>query len=275
MTTHPFHVRSRKETGYAPVNGLNMYFEITGAGHPLIYIPAAFAFAGMTEFPELAQKWRVVQVDLQGHGRTADIDRQLSFEQHAKDVVALMRYLGMERAHVFGWSYGGLIAMLMALRHPRLVDRIATYGSLFGAPQQAIRPEMIGPPVEQSPYGSSHRFAREGYERVAPDPDHWPAIWRKVVDLVPEGFTAGELASVKNRVLVALGDNDFVRLEHALYAYAKIPNAELAVIPDATHFLLYDRPWKLEPILAEFFSAPADRLPFGTVATGYYPGKTR
>jgi pimeloyl-ACP methyl ester carboxylesterase len=64
-------------------------------------------------------------------------------------------------------------------------------------------------------------------------------------------------------------------LEHALYAYATIPNAELAVVPDATHFVLYDRPWKLEPIVAEFFSAPEQRLPFGTIATGYQPGKTR
>src|SRR5437868_2513517 len=91
----------RKETGYAPVNGLNMYYEISGSGEPLIYIPAAFAFAGITEFPELARRWRVVQVDLQGHGRTADIDRPLSFEQHARDIVALMRHLEIERAHLF------------------------------------------------------------------------------------------------------------------------------------------------------------------------------
>src|SRR5207248_6854605 len=128
-------VAQRKETGYAPVNGLNMYYEISGAGEPLIYIPAVFAFAGLTEFPDLAKRWRVVQVDLQGHGRTADIDRPLSFEQHGKDVVALMRHLKIARAHLFGWSYGGLIVMLIAMQHPQMVDRIATYGSLFGAPQ--------------------------------------------------------------------------------------------------------------------------------------------
>jgi len=274
MSSLTSHARA-KEAGYAPVNGLNMYYEITGAGRPLIYIPAVFAFAGITEFPDLAKSWRVVQVDLQGHGRTADIDRPFSFEQHAQDVVALMRHLKIERAHLFGWSYGGLIAMLVAIRHPQLVDRVATYGALFGAPQQAIRPEMIGPPVEHSPDGPSHQFAREGYKCVAPDPDHWPVVWKKVMDCVPDGFTRDQLASVKNRVLVALGDNDFIRLEHALYAYSAIPNAELAVVPDATHFLLYDRPWKLEPILAEFFSAPAERLPFGTIGTGYHPGKTR
>jgi pimeloyl-ACP methyl ester carboxylesterase len=268
-------VARAKETGYAPVNGLKMYYEITGDGEPLIYIPAAFAFSGITDFPELAKRWRVVQIDLQGHGRTADIDRPLSFEQHVRDIVALMQHLKIERANFFGWSYGGLISMLIALRHPERVGRIATYGSLFGAPQDAIRPEMLGPAIEQTPDGAAHRFAREHYKRVAPDPDHWPVIWKKLVDIAPHALTREQLASMKNRVLVALGDNDFIRLEHALYAYATIPNAELAVIPDATHFLLYDRPWKLEPVVAEFFAAPEERQPFGTIATGYQPGKTR
>src|SRR5579885_84693 len=257
-------------TGYAPVNGLNMYYEITGAGEPLIYVPAAFAFAGITEFPELTKRWRVVQVDLQGHGRTADIDRPLSFEQHARDIVALVRHLGIERANFFGWRYGGLISLLIAMHHPELVDRIATYGTLFGAPSDAIRPDKLGPPVEQTPDGAAHRFARDQYRRVAPDPDHWPVIWKKLMDITLPTFTREQLASVRNRFLVALGDNDFIRLEHALYAYSAIPNAELAVIPDATHFLLYDRPWKLEPTLVEFFSAPEERLPFGTIATGYH-----
>jgi pimeloyl-ACP methyl ester carboxylesterase len=161
------------------------------------------------------------------------------------------------------------------MHHPERVDRIATYGSLFGPPQDAIRPEMVGASHEPSPDGPDHQFQREQYDRVAPDPDHWPVIWKKIMDLVPTGFTRDEIASVKHRVLVALGDNDFIRLEHALYAYRAIPNAELAVIPDASHFLLYEQPWKLEPVVAQFFSAPAERLPFGTIETGYYPGQRR
>src|SRR6201999_3263096 len=98
---------------------------------PFIYLPAAFAFSGITDFPELSKRWRVVQVDLQGHGRTADIDRPLSIAQHVEDVATLMRHLGIERAHFLGWSYGGLIALQMALSHPGLAGRVATYGSLF------------------------------------------------------------------------------------------------------------------------------------------------
>jgi pimeloyl-ACP methyl ester carboxylesterase len=208
-------IHRAKEAGYAPVNGLNMYYEMTGEGEPLIYIPAAFAFSGIIDFPELTKRSRVVQVSLQGHDRTADIDRPLSFEQHAKDIVALMRHLEIERANFFGWSYGGLISMLIAMRHPELVGRVATYGSLFGAAQDAIRPDKCGPPVEDRADGPAHQFAHDNYKRVVPDPDHWPVIWKKLVDIAPYEFTREQLASVKNRVLVALGDNDFIRLEHA------------------------------------------------------------
>jgi len=265
----------RKETGYASVNGLKMYYEISGAGDPLIYIPAAFAFAGITEFPDLARHFRVVQIDLQGHGRTADIDRPLTFEQHVEDVVGLMQHLGISRTHLFGWSYGGLVAVLVAMKYPGLVDRIATYGSLYGPPEDAIRPDKMGTPHEPTPDGQAHRFAREQYQRVAPDPSHWPIIWKKLTDLAPTGFTRDQLSSVQNRVLVAVGDNDFIRIEHALYAYQTLNNAELAVIPDATHFLLYEQPSKLESIVTQFLLAPAQRLPFGTIETGYYPGQTR
>jgi pimeloyl-ACP methyl ester carboxylesterase len=271
----PSPISPSRKTGYAPINGLRMYYEITGDGPPLIYIPAAFAFSGITEFPELTKTWRVIQVDLQGHGRTADIDRPLSFDQHAKDIVTLMDHLSIERANFFGWSYGGLISTLIALRHPERAGRIATFGSLFGTPQQGIRPEMIGAMAGDSPDGPAHAYARAQYDRVAPDPAHWPVFWKKLIDLAPEGFSEQQLKSLNNRVLIALGDNDFIRLEHAIEAYRTIPKAELAVIPDATHFLLYDRPWKLEPIIAEFFAAPDERLPHGTIATGYQPGKTR
>jgi len=208
----------------------------------VIYIPAAFAFAGITEFPELATRWRVVQVDLQGHGRTADIDRPLNFDQHAEDVAALMRHLDIERAHLFGWSYGGLVAMLIALRRPELVGRVATYGTLFGPPQDGIRPDKLGPPVEQTPDGLAHRFARDHYKRVAPDPDHWPVIWQKVVDLTPDGFypRAARVDATPRP------DSAGRQRLHSAGACAAClrghPNAELAVIPDATHFLLYDAP---------------------------------
>lgn len=93
--------------------------------------------------------------------------------------------------------------------------------------------------------------------------------------LSPDGFSREQLGKLRSRYLIALGDNDFVRLDHAIEVYSAIPQAELAVIPDASHFLPYDHPEILEPILSRFFSSPDARVPFGTIATGYRPGVTR
>src|SRR5690349_21728943 len=104
--------------GYAPVNGLEMYYEIegSGGGDPLVYIPNAFGFAGLISFPALIDNHSVITMDLQGHGRTADIsDRPLSIEQYARDVVALLKHLGVARADFFGFSFGGNTAAMIAL----------------------------------------------------------------------------------------------------------------------------------------------------------------
>src|SRR5512146_779711 len=104
-------------TGYVPVNGLEMYYEIEGTGDPLVYIPPAFGFAGLKSFPALAQSRSVITVDLQGHGRTADIPaRPISIEQYAKDVVGLLKQLGVSTADFFGESYGGNAAAIIAMR---------------------------------------------------------------------------------------------------------------------------------------------------------------
>jgi pimeloyl-ACP methyl ester carboxylesterase len=129
-----------------------MYYEIEGAGPPLVYIPPAFAFAGLKSFPALVQSHSVITVDLHGHGRTADLpDRPLTIEQHAEDVAGLLRHLGIAKVDFFGESYGGAIATMIAVRHPELVRRIATYGATFGPLDIAHNPAC---------YASNNRLRR-------------------------------------------------------------------------------------------------------------------
>ena len=211
-----------------------MYYEIGGSGDPLVYIPPAFSYAGVNSFPALVQSHSVITVDLQGHGRTADIpERPLTIEQHAKDVVGLLKHLGISKADFFGESYGGAIATLIAVHYPELVGRVATYGAIFGAPQIALNMEMLRTEHPPAPDSRGIQFQRENYKKVAPDPDYWPRIWDKVGSMQWGGFSNEELASIKAPTLIILGDHDFVRLEHALETFHLIPNAELAVIPDA------------------------------------------
>jgi pimeloyl-ACP methyl ester carboxylesterase len=275
MTTTLTHMAGTRR-GYAPVNGLKMYYEIEGTGDPLVHIPPAFGYAGLKSFPALIRSHAVITMDLQGHGRTADIpDRPLTIEQYAKDVVGLLKHLGVAKADFFGESYGGVTAIMIAVRYPELVGRVATYGATFGPPQVAHNPQMVR--FDRPPTAETREFAfqRESYEKVAPDPDYWPRIWEKVASFVWRGFSNEDLASITAPVLIALGDRDFVRLEHAVDTLRLIRNAELAVIPDAGHFALMSEHERVIPIIKHFLAKPEKRIPVATAGMGYHPGETR
>lgn len=268
--------KTAKKHGYAPVNGLKMYYEIEGTGNPLIFIHPALQFAGLNSFPSLVQHHSVISVDLQGHGRTADIpERPLSIDQYAKDVVGLMKYLGIAKADFLGESYGGNTAALIAVRHPELVGRVVTYSATFGPPQVAHNPKATRFDRAPTADSSNIQFQRESYKKVAPDPDYWPRIFEKLGGIHWEGFSNEELASIKAPILVIVGDYDFVRVEHAVETVNLIPNAELAVIPDASHFALSSEQDRVIPIIKHFLEKPAVRLPIATAEIGYYPGRTR
>jgi pimeloyl-ACP methyl ester carboxylesterase len=273
---NPLNGTTTESRGYAPVNDLKMYYEIEGTGDPLVYIPPAFSHAGVNLFPSLAESHSVITVDLQGHGRTADItERPITLKQHAKDVVGLLQYLGFPKADFFGESYGGVIATMIALDHPELVGRVATYGATFGPPQVAHNPEMLRFGHPPTPDSRGIQFQRENYKRVAPDPAYWPKFWEKVVSIQWEGFSSEELASIKAPVLIAVGDHDFVRVEHALETFRLVPHAELAVIPDAGHFAVFSEPERVIPVVKHFLGNPEKRLPLATAGMGYHPGETR
>ena len=268
--------KTTEAQGYARINGLKMYYEIEGTGDPLVYLPPVFGFAGLKSFPALVQSHSVLTVDFQGHGRTADIpERPITLEQNAKDVVGLLKYLGISKTDFFGESYGGVIATMLALCHPELVGRVATFGATFGPPDVALNMEMLRFSVAPTADARSFQFQRESYKKVAPDPDYWSKFWGKVCSIQWGGFSNEELASIKAPVLIAVGDHDFVRLEHALETFKFIPNAELAVIPDAGHFVLFSEQEKVIPVVENFLEKPEKKVPIATAETGYHPGETR
>jgi pimeloyl-ACP methyl ester carboxylesterase len=263
-------------SGYAPINGLTMYYEIVGTGDPLVFIPPAFGFAGLKSFPELVQNHSVITVDLQGNGRTADIpERPISIEQCAKDVVGLLQYLGISKADFLGESYGGNTAAMIAVRYPELVGRVVTYSATFAPPPNTLDPETTHfdhPPTAES---RGIRFQRERYKKVAPDPHYWPKIYDKVASIQWEGFSKGELGSIKAPILIVQGDHDFVRLEHSVETLKLIPHAELAVIPNASHFALSSEQERVIPIIKHFLEKPEKQIPLATANVGYHPDETR
>ena len=259
--------RTMVRSGYAPVNGFEMYYEIHGTvkGKPLITIHPAWGTANV--FPSLIGNRQLIAVELQGHGRSTDTDRPLTFEGEADDIAALLKYLEIEQADFFGESSGGIVAVMMAVRHPELVGRVASYAATFGSLK-------VGGNLPPDAY--PFQFPREGYERVAPDPTHWLELFAKVRGMKWKGFSQDELRSIKAPVLIAAGDHDHdLAVEHSLEISRLIPNAHLAIIPGASHFVLGSDPDKLLPVIAAFLDEPVSEVPFGTAQTGYHPGVTR
>ena len=275
-TVNSHNSKTKKVSGYGPVNGLKMYYEIEGTGDPLVFIPPAFGCAGRESFPELVGNHSVITVDLQGNGRTADIpERPISIEQYAEDVVGLLKYLGISKADFIGESYGGDTAAVIAVRYPELVGRVVTYSATFAPPPNTLNPATTHydhPPTAET---RDIQFQRESYKKVAPDPNYWPKIYERVGSIQWKGFSKETLASIKAPILIVQGDHDFVRLEHSVETVKLIPHAEFAVIPDASHFALSSEQERVIPIIKHFLEKPEKQIPLATANVGYHPGETR
>ncbi len=247
--------QTEREGSYATVNGLKMYYEVHGKGKPLVLLHGAFGWA--TVYPTLAKGRQVIAVELQGHGHTADIDRPLTFEQMADDTAALLRHLKIKQADIFGYSMGGNVALALAIRHPSLVGKVAINGSNFGKIAEAYEPGAF-----QQFKSMSSDFAppilKNHYDKVAPDSKQWPVLVAKVkkMGLEFKGFSREDLRSIKAPVLIAQGDHDLVRVEHAVEMFRLIPNAKLAILPGGDHFMIWISPDKLFSVITDFLNAP-------------------
>jgi pimeloyl-ACP methyl ester carboxylesterase len=207
------------QTGYAPVNGLRMYYEVHGTGRPLVLLHGAFSAIG-TSFgkvlPGLAATRQVIGLELQGHGRTADIDRPLSLEQLAEDTAALLRYLQLEQADVFGYSVGAAVGLRLALRHPELVRRQALASVSYTA--DGLHPGLLEGLANAKPeqmYGSPWH---EEYLRLAPHPEQFDRLFAKKtrMDRETADLPAGAIRAIEAPTPLVLGDADIVRPEHAV-----------------------------------------------------------
>jgi pimeloyl-ACP methyl ester carboxylesterase len=240
---------------YATVNGLKMYYEVHGTGKPLVLLHGAFGWA--TVHPTLAKDRQVIAVELQGHGHTADIDRPLTYEQMADDTAALLKHLNIEQADFFGYSMGGTVGLAVAIRHPKLVRKLAINGSHYGRLEDAYDAEAAKQ-FKSLPPDFAPAVLKDPYDKVAPDPKQWPTLVAKIkrMGLEFKGFAREDMKSIQAPVLVTLGDRDGVRVEHAVEMFRLIPHAELAVFPGADHFLLWQDPGKMLPTIAAFLNAP-------------------
>jgi pimeloyl-ACP methyl ester carboxylesterase len=254
---------------YAPVNGLALYYEVYGMGRPLVVLHGAFMTIGAmgAVVPALAEIRRVVAVELQGHGRTADIDRPLSYEQMADDTAALLQHLSIEQADVFGYSMGGGAALQLAMRHPALVRKLVVASA--SSTSDGVYPEVWSSIEQITPELFAGTPWKEEYDRVAPNPDAFPTLVVKLKQLDGQPFTwpPDEIRAIAAPTMVMIGDADGTTPEHAVELFrlrgggvfgdlAGLPSARLAVLPGTTHVGLIGRADWLASMIAEFLDAP-------------------
>jgi pimeloyl-ACP methyl ester carboxylesterase len=260
------------KSGYAPINGLNMYYEIHGdenPGTPLVLLHGGMSATG-TSFgmllPGLAKSRRVISIEQQAHGRTADIERPLTMPHMAGDTAAMLRHLNVEQADVLGYSMGAGIALQVAIDHPEMVRKlvfISLYYNEAGAQpgqnegMEGLKPEHLhGTPFYDE------------YMSIAPRPDDFPALIERVKEMSAhvQDWPAEALRGIKSHVLTIIADADIVQAEHAVEMfrlfgggapdYTDTPRSQLAVIPGTNHVTVVHHPELLLPMLESFLGSP-------------------
>jgi len=262
-------------SGHVPINGLSLYHEVFGElgrskPAPLLLIPGGFMSTdSMTSWVSaLASTRTVIIFDQQGHGRTPDTSRPMSYEQFADDAAALLRALKVERADVLGYSQGGGVALQVALRHPTLVNKLVSlsatyrkdgwYPSVFEGIKSLSAAAFAGTPVEKA-------FAEH-----TPDPAAFDAYVEKmkVLGVNDHNISDAQLRSISARTMVIVGDADAVRLEHALAMFTlrgggdeeaaaagmlqNVPAARLVILPATSHIGIAGESAVLVPMVSAF-----------------------
>lgn len=260
-------VEAGTRSGYVDVNGLKMHYQIHGEGDPLILLHGGLGLADMFApiLPALASKRQVIAVDLQGHGRTADIDRPIRYERLADDIAGLLAHLDIERADVAGYSFGGATALRFAIQYPDKVRRLVIVSSPFR--QDGWYPEIL-----QSQKTLDGRAAEmmkntpmyESYAAVAPNPEHFAQLLDKMGDLMRQEYDwSQEISRLTMPVMLIYGDSDMVRAEHVVEFYQLLgggkrdagwmrehmPVNRLAILPNLTHYEVFAAPVLAQTIL--------------------------
>ena len=253
--------------GYAPVNGLQVYYEIHGDpaknGVPLVLLHGGGSTieTSFGKLIPLASKARqVIAFEQQGHGHTADVGRPFSFEQSAEDAVALLRYLHVAKADFLGYSNGGHIALEIALRHPEVVRSLVLESVFFsrdgtepGFWQGFDHAKLDDMPLE----------LKKAYLATAPHPEQLPSFFAKSVQRMREfkDWTPAQMQTIRAPTFLIAGDRDIVRVEHAAQMQHLLPDARLAVLPAADHLAMPERAADVARMVDEFLLHGVDATP--------------
>jgi len=262
MTTTDETTDAQGSGRYVEVNGINLWVATYGSGRPLILLHGGL-MSGETfgpVLPALAARHQVIAVDLQAHGRTADIDRPIDLRLMADDIAALIDHLGLDRPDVVGYSLGGGVATMTAVRHPDKVGRLVTLSANIR--RSAIYPEMLS---QQGQVSGAVAESLKGtpmyelYQRVAPRPEDFPRLLDKVGEFMSHDFDfTEEVRGLQVPTLIAAADADMAPPSHYVEVFGLLDGGHrdggwmgegrpkgghaLAIIPGTTHYDVGESP---------------------------------
>lgn len=264
--------QQKPTTGYAPVNGLKMYYEIHGSGEPVVLLHGAFmAISGDWNdwVSEFAKTRKVIAVEMQGHGRTGDINRDITYENLADDVAGLLDHLKIPNADIVGYSLGGGVAIQTAIRHPEKVRKVVSISAPYARDGWVKEANDFWPTFSWEMFKGTPMEAE--YKRLSPTPDKFADFVNhiKATAMRPYDFGADKLKATKAPIFFIFGDADGVRLDHIAEMYRLKGGgnthgdmhprsaSRLAILPDSTHVTLMNRRRTIIPMVNDFLDAKA------------------
>jgi pimeloyl-ACP methyl ester carboxylesterase len=249
---------SNEQAGkYADVNGIKIYYEIYGAGEPLLLLhgQGGSIQTFLLQIPELSKHFKVIAVDSRAQGKSTDSDKEITYALMASDMSALMDKLNLTSVYVVGWSDGGNIGLELALAQPQKVKKLVTFGANythenFMAPPDSVTMDPNDPRLLK--VTPMLQKLKEGLDKLS------PAVRKKLSDLGEKypNLTVEQLKQIKVPVLVVVGDRDLIDLDQTVSLFRSLPHSQLLIVPGASHAVPIEQPEFINSQVIKFLSTP-------------------
>jgi len=241
------------KSGYAPVNGIKMYYAIYGHGQPVILLHGGLGNADYwgNQVPTLAKHFQVIVADSRGHGRSTRTAEAFSYDLMASDVLALMDYLKIKKADIVGWSDGGIIGLDIAIHHPERLNRLYALGANYNT--SALRADL----EQNATFNKYIEKAGKDYQRLSKTPGQYDAFLGAISKMwgTQPDFSRKQLQSITVPTLIADGQHDeAIKRSHTEEMAELIPDAELLILPGVSHFAMWQNPEEFNCTLINFLS---------------------
>jgi len=240
-------------SGFAPVNDIEMYYAVYGEGDPLILLHGGLGNADYwaNQVPAFAERYQVIVADSRGHGRSTRSDQPYSYQLMASDVLALMDHLQIDRASLVGWSDGGIIGLDLAINHPDRLDKLFAFGANYNVGG------LRGDVADSEVFNAYIEKAGTDYERLSKTPTEYEAFLQAIGEMwsTQPNYTADQLRSISVPTMIADGAHDEgIKQEHTKEMAELIPGAELLIMPDVSHFAMWQKPAEFNRAVLDFLA---------------------